>query len=69
MPLSFRALGPNANQFDYYCSPYLGRITAQQNSAATWVSGFPTLGQGFPCPAGQTHGGELVGVGNVNFIK
>jgi hypothetical protein len=46
-----------------------GRMTAQQNGAATWVFGFPTLGQGFPCPAGQIHGGELVGVGDVDFIE
>ncbi|RYN15444.1 hypothetical protein AA0113_g12495 [Alternaria arborescens] len=48
---------------------HLGRMTAQRGGAATWVSGFPTLGQGFPCPAGKTYGGELVGVGDADFIE
>ena len=48
---------------------HLGRMTARKNGAATWVPGFPTLGQGFPCPAGQTYGGELVGVGDADFIE
>ncbi|CAG5169204.1 uncharacterized protein ALTATR162_LOCUS7014 [Alternaria atra] len=48
---------------------YLGRMTVQRSGAATWVSGFPALGQGFPCPAGKTYGGELVGVGDADFIE
>ncbi|CAG5188724.1 uncharacterized protein ALTATR162_LOCUS12017 [Alternaria atra] len=48
---------------------HYGRMTAKHGGAATWVSGFPTFGQGFPCPAGNTYGGELVGVGDADFIE
>ena len=70
----FTSLAPAAGNTSSWPSgnlrdQHLGRMTAQTNGAATWVSGFPTLGQGFPCPAGQTHGGELVGVGDADFIE
>jgi hypothetical protein len=48
---------------------YIGRMRAQPNVAATWVAGFPTFGQAFPCPAKQTYGGELVGTGDVDHIE
>jgi hypothetical protein len=48
---------------------HIGRMRAQPNAAATWVAGFPTFGQAFPCPAGQTYGGELVGIGDVDHVE
>lgn len=48
---------------------HIGRMRAQPNAAATWVAGFPTFGQSFPCPAGQTYGGELVGTGDADHIE
>lgn len=48
---------------------HIGRMTVKVGGAATWVEGFPTFGQAFPCPAGQTYGGELVGVGDVDLIE
>jgi hypothetical protein len=47
---------------------HIGRMTAKVGGEAEWVPGFPTFGQGFLCPAGQTYGGELVGVGDNDFI-
>jgi hypothetical protein len=47
---------------------HIGRMTAKTGGEATWVAGFPTFGQGFPCPAGQAYGGELVGVGDNDLI-
>jgi hypothetical protein len=32
---------------------HIGRMRAQPNAAATWVAGFSTFGQSFPCPAGR----------------
>ncbi|CAN9322583.1 unnamed protein product [Alternaria alternata] len=70
----FTALAPAASSTSSWPSgnlrdQHLGRMTAQRGGAATWVSGFPALGQGFPCPAGKTYGGELVGVGDADFIE
>lgn len=48
---------------------HFGRMTARLNGEATWVDGFSTLGKSFPCPAGQTYGGELVGTGDVDYIE
>ena len=48
---------------------HLGRMQAKVGGEATWVDGFPTFGQSFLCPAGQTYGGELVGVGDVDWIE
>lgn len=48
---------------------HIGRMTAKPNGAATWLAGFPVFGQGFPCPAGMTYGGELVGAGDVDRIE
>lgn len=48
---------------------HIGRMRAQPNAAATWVAGLPTFGQSFPCPAGKTYGGELVGTGDVDHIE
>lgn len=47
---------------------HIGRMTAKAGGEAEWVSGFPTFGQGFLCPAGQTYGGELVSVGDNDLI-
>lgn len=47
---------------------HIGRMTANVDGEAEWVKGFPTFGQGFLCPAGQTYGGELVGVGDNDVI-
>ena len=47
---------------------HIGRMTAKAGGEATWVAGFPTFGQGFPCPAGEAYGGELVGVGDNDLI-
>ncbi|OCK86167.1 hypothetical protein K432DRAFT_376974 [Lepidopterella palustris CBS 459.81] len=43
---------------------YVGRLQAIKPGVATYVPGFPVVGQGFPCPAGMTFGGELVGAGD-----
>jgi hypothetical protein len=48
---------------------HIGRMQAKNGDAATWVDGFPTFGQAFLCPAGQTYGGELVGVGDFDYIQ
>jgi hypothetical protein len=56
---------PSGNLRDHH----IGRMRAQPNAAATWVAGFPTFGQAFPCPAGQTYGSELVGTGDVDHIE
>jgi hypothetical protein len=48
---------------------HFGRMTARRDGEATWVDGFPTFGKSFPCPAGQTYGGELVGTGDVDHIE
>ncbi|KAH8701334.1 hypothetical protein GQ44DRAFT_55074 [Phaeosphaeriaceae sp. PMI808] len=48
---------------------HIGRMAAKLGGEATWIAGFPTFGQGFPCPAGETYGGELVGTGDVDHIE
>ncbi|KAH6644828.1 hypothetical protein C7974DRAFT_384364 [Boeremia exigua] len=48
---------------------YVGRMAATVGGSATWVPGFPTFGQSFLCPAGQTFGGELVGTGDADVIE
>ena len=48
---------------------HIGRMQAVAGGAATWVEGFPTFGQSFLCPAGQTYGGELVGVSDFDYIQ
>ncbi|EFQ95950.1 hypothetical protein PTT_04037, partial [Pyrenophora teres f. teres 0-1] len=70
----FTALAPAAGSTSSWPSgnlrdQHLGRMTVQRGGAATWVSGFPALVQAFPCPAGKTYGGELVGVGDVDSIE
>jgi hypothetical protein len=42
---------------------YIGRLKAVKPGIATPVEGFPHVGP-FPCPAGKTLGGELVGAGD-----
>jgi hypothetical protein len=44
-------------------------MAAKPGAAAAWVPGFPTFGQSFSCPAGETYGAELVGTGDVNYVK
>lgn len=56
---------PNGNMRDQY----IGRLQAIKPGVASYVAGFPVIGQGFPCPAGMTLGGELVGVGDVDEIN
>jgi hypothetical protein len=56
---------PNGNLRDQH----IGRMQAFLSGEATWVNGFPTTGKSFPCPAGQTLGGELVGTGDVDDIE
>jgi hypothetical protein len=48
---------------------HFGRLTAYLPGEATWVDGFPTAGQSFPCPSGKTLGAELVGTGDVDDIE
>lgn len=55
---------PNGNLRDQY----EGRMTAQANGEATWTDGFPSVPT-FPCPAGVTLAGELVGTGDVDDIE
>jgi hypothetical protein len=59
------ATWPSGNLRDHH----IGRMNAKAKAPATWVSGFPTFGQSFPCPAGKTYGSELVGVGSVDQIE
>ncbi|KAF2814131.1 uncharacterized protein BDZ99DRAFT_372485, partial [Mytilinidion resinicola] len=42
---------------------YVGRLKSVKPGLATYVDGFPKVGP-FPCPAGKTYGGELVGAGD-----
>jgi hypothetical protein len=56
---------PSGNLRDHH----IGRMAAKPGASATWVPGFPTFGQGFPCPAGETYGAELVGAGDVDRIE
>jgi hypothetical protein len=48
---------------------HFGRMTAHLSGEATWVDGFSTSGKSFPCPAGRTYGGELVGTGDADRIE
>lgn len=48
---------------------YIGRMAAKPRGAAIWSSGALVLGQGFPCPAGETYGAELVGVGDADRVE
>jgi hypothetical protein len=56
---------PSGNLRDHH----IGRMAAKPGVPATWVSGFPTFGQSFPCPAGKTYGAELVATGDVEHIE
>lgn len=47
---------------------YIGRLHAVKPGVATPVEGLPKVGR-FPCPAGQTYGGELVGAGDQVSIQ
>jgi hypothetical protein len=47
---------------------YVGRMTAVANGEATWTPGFPSE-TSFPCPAGETLAGELVGTGDVDDVE
>lgn len=47
---------------------HIGRMTATKPGYATWVDGIGASAKTFPCPFGQTLGGELVGVNDVDEI-
>ncbi|OAL03847.1 hypothetical protein IQ06DRAFT_291509 [Phaeosphaeriaceae sp. SRC1lsM3a] len=59
------ATWPSGNLRDHH----IGRMAAKPRAPATWVPGFPTFGQSFPCPAGETYGAELVPTGDVDHIE
>jgi hypothetical protein len=56
---------PSGNLRDHH----IGRMADKPGASATWIPGFSTFGQGFPCPAGKTYGAELVGAGDVDRIE
>ncbi|KAM0721350.1 hypothetical protein Q7P37_002274 [Cladosporium fusiforme] len=70
----FVSLAPASHSADSWPSgnlrdQHIGRMVAHSDRVAEWLPGFPDLGQSFPCPAGQTYGGELVGVGDADHVE
>jgi len=47
----------------------VGRLKAVLNGEATFLDGFPTAGESFPCPYGYELAGELVGTGDADDIE